>query len=137
MNTVELIRKKRDGGSLTREEIELLIGGYVSGEVPDYQMSAFLMAVFFKGMEPEETAFFTDVMLHSGSVIDLSSIPGRKVDKHSTGGVGDKVSLILAPMGAACGVAVPMISGRGLGHTGGDARQARIDPRVPDRTDAG
>jgi pyrimidine-nucleoside phosphorylase len=119
MNTVELIRKKRDGGTLTRLEIEWLIGGYVRGEVPDYQMSAFLMAVYFKGMGPEETARCTDVMLHSGGIIDLSSIPGRKVDKHSTGGVGDKVSLILAPMVAACGVAVPMISGRGLGHTGG------------------
>jgi pyrimidine-nucleoside phosphorylase len=119
VNTVELIRKKRNGGVLTRAEIESLIGGYVRGEVPDYQMSAFLMAVYFNGMEPEETALFTDVMLRSGSVVDLSSIPGRKVDKHSTGGVGDKVSLILAPMVAACGVAVPMISGRGLGHTGG------------------
>jgi pyrimidine-nucleoside phosphorylase len=119
VNTVEIIRKKRNGGALTRGEIESLIGGYVRGEVPDYQMSAFLMAVYFNGMEPAETPLFTDVMLHSGSVIDLSSIPGRKVDKHSTGGVGDKVSLILAPMVAACGVAVPMISGRGLGHTGG------------------
>jgi pyrimidine-nucleoside phosphorylase len=118
-NTVELIRKKRGGGVLTRMEIESLIGGYVTGDVPDYQMSAFLMAVFFNGMDTGETAVFTDVMLHSGSIIDLSSIPGRKVDKHSTGGVGDKVSLILAPMVAACGVAVPMISGRGLGHTGG------------------
>ena len=119
MNTVELIRKKRNGGVLTRAEIESLIGGYVRGEVPDYQMSAFLMAVYFRGMGPEETAICTDVMLRSGSIVDLSSIPGRKVDKHSTGGVGDKVSLILAPMVAACGVAVPMISGRGLGHTGG------------------
>jgi len=119
VNTVEIIRKKRNGGTLTRFEIESLIGGYVRGEVPDYQMSAFLMAVYYRGMGPEETAQCTDVMLHSGSIIDLSSIPGRKVDKHSTGGVGDKVSLILAPMVAACGVAVPMISGRGLGHTGG------------------
>ena len=119
MNTVELIRKKRDGGTLTRAEIESLIGGYVRGEVPDYQMAAFLMAVYYKGMDPEETARCTDVMLRSGSIVDLSSIPGQKVDKHSTGGVGDKVSLILAPMVAACGVAVPMISGRGLGHTGG------------------
>jgi pyrimidine-nucleoside phosphorylase len=119
MNTVELIRKKRDGGALSRLEIESLIGGYIRGEVPGYQMSAFLMAVYYKGMTAEETARCTDVMLHSGRVIDLSSIPGRKVDKHSTGGVGDKVSLILAPMVAACGVSVPMISGRGLGHTGG------------------
>jgi pyrimidine-nucleoside phosphorylase len=119
MNPVELIRKKRSGGVLSRGEIESFIGGYVTGRIPDYQMSAFLMAVYFKGMGPEETAIFTDVMLHSGTVVDLSSIPGRKVDKHSTGGVGDKVSLILAPMVAACGVPVPMISGRGLGHTGG------------------
>jgi pyrimidine-nucleoside phosphorylase len=119
MNAVELIRRKRDGGELTREEIRYLIAGYVAGDVPEYQMSAFLMAVYFRGMSPEETARFTDVMLRSGSTIDLSSVPGRKVDKHSTGGVGDKVSLILAPMVAACGVAVPMISGRGLGHTGG------------------
>jgi pyrimidine-nucleoside phosphorylase len=119
VNTVEIIRKKRNGGILTHPEIESLIGGYLSGEVPDYQMSAFLMAVYFRGMGPEETARFTDVMLRSGSIVDLSFIPGRKVDKHSTGGVGDKISLILAPMVAACGVAVPMISGRGLGHTGG------------------
>jgi pyrimidine-nucleoside phosphorylase len=119
MNTVELIRKKRDGGALTRSEIESLISGYTRGEVPDYQMSAFLMAVYYRGMTREETALFTDVMLRSGTIVDLSSIPGRKVDKHSTGGVGDKVSLILAPMVAACGVNVPMISGRGLGHTGG------------------
>ena len=119
MNHVELIRKKRGGRALTRDEIHDFISAYVAGEVADYQMSAFLMAVYFRGMSREETAAFTDVMLHSGRVIDLSSIPGRKVDKHSTGGVGDKVSLILAPMVAACGVPVPMISGRGLGHTGG------------------
>jgi pyrimidine-nucleoside phosphorylase len=119
MNTVELIRKKRSGAALTREEIESFIGGYVRGEVPDYQMSAFLMAVYFKGMTTGETATFADVMLRSGRIVDLSSIPGKKIDKHSTGGVGDKVSLILAPMVAACGVPVPMISGRGLGHTGG------------------
>lgn len=119
MNPVEIIRKKRDGGVLSREELDQFLGGYVSGDIPDYQMSAFLMAAYFSGMSPEETLVFTDVMLHSGEVIDLASIPGRKVDKHSTGGVGDKVSLILAPMVAACGVPVPMISGRGLGHTGG------------------
>jgi pyrimidine-nucleoside phosphorylase len=119
MNLVELIRKKRSGGRLSRSEIEFLLSGYVQGSVPDYQMSAFLMAVFFTGMDEEESSIFTDVMLHSGTVIDLSSVPGRKVDKHSTGGVGDKVSLILAPMVASCGVPVPMISGRGLGHTGG------------------
>ena len=119
MNIVELIRKKREGASLTEEEFRFLLTGYVEGSVPDYQMSAFLMACYFRGMSREETLTFTKLMLHSGEVIDLSEIPGIKVDKHSTGGVGDKVSLILAPMVAACGVPVPMISGRGLGHTGG------------------
>jgi pyrimidine-nucleoside phosphorylase len=119
MNPVELIRKKRNGGALSRQEFTWLLDGYVSGRLPDYQMSAFLMAVYFNGMTEEETSTFTDIMLHSGVVVDLSAIPGVKVDKHSTGGVGDKVSLILAPMVAACGVPVPMISGRGLGHTGG------------------
>ena len=119
MNVVELIRKKREGGSLTEDELRFLITKYVEGGVPDYQMSAFLMACFFRGMSREETLTFTRLMLHSGEVMDLSEIPGVKVDKHSTGGVGDKVSLILAPMVAACGVPVPMISGRGLGHTGG------------------
>jgi pyrimidine-nucleoside phosphorylase len=119
MNPVELIRKKREGNSLTRDEVSYLISSYTRGELPDYQMSAFLMACFFRGMSKEETLTFTNEMLHSGDVIDLSSIPGIKVDKHSTGGVGDKVSLILAPIVAACGVPVPMISGRGLGHTGG------------------
>lgn len=115
----ELIRKKRDGLVLSRDELKSFIDGYLAGSVAEYQMSAFLMAVYFRGMNEEETAVFTDVMLHSGKTVDLSSIPGVKVDKHSTGGVGDKVSLILAPMVAACGVPVPMISGRGLGHTGG------------------
>jgi pyrimidine-nucleoside phosphorylase len=119
VNIVELIRKKREGGSLTEEEFRYLITGYVEQRVPDYQMSAFLMAAFFRGMSKEETLTFTKLMLHSGAVLDLSEIPGIKVDKHSTGGVGDKVSLILAPVVAACGVPVPMISGRGLGHTGG------------------
>jgi pyrimidine-nucleoside phosphorylase len=119
MIAVELIRKKREGGTLAKEEMRWLIQEYVSGGIPDYQMSAFLMACYFRGMTEEETLTFTDLMLHSGVVIDLTDIPGAKVDKHSTGGVGDKVSLILAPIVAACGVSVPMISGRGLGHTGG------------------
>jgi pyrimidine-nucleoside phosphorylase len=119
VNPVELIRKKRDGGTLSKDDLRAFIAGYVAGSIPDYQMSAFLMAVYFRGMTSEERAIFTDVMLHSGDVVDLAGIPGVKVDKHSTGGVGDKVSVILAPMVAACGVPVPMISGRGLGHTGG------------------
>jgi pyrimidine-nucleoside phosphorylase len=119
MNIVELIRKKREGLALTEEEFQYILAGYVEGSVPDYQMSAFLMACYFKGMSEQETFTFTRLMLQSGNIVDLSSIPGVKVDKHSTGGVGDKVSLILAPIVASCGVPVPMISGRGLGHTGG------------------
>jgi pyrimidine-nucleoside phosphorylase len=119
MRAVDVIMKKRDGGELSREEIASLIDGYVALTVPDYQVSAWAMAVFFKGMSPRETADLTDVMLRSGSVMDLSGIAGPFVDKHSTGGVGDKVSLILAPMVAACGLKVPMMSGRALGHTGG------------------
>src|SRR5262245_63146194 len=116
---VELIAKKRDGGELTDAELSRLIAGLMSGELADYQMSAFCMAVFFQGMTARETAALTHAMLTSGDVIDLSDIDAPKVDKHSTGGVGDKVSLCLAPLVASCGVAVPMISGRGLGHTGG------------------
>lgn len=119
MNSIELIREKRNGGKLNKEEIDFLIQGYSSGSIPDYQFSAFLMAVYLNGCDKEETAHITDSMLHSGKVVDLSSIPGKKVDKHSTGGVGDKTSLILAPIAAAAGVKVPMISGRGLGHSGG------------------
>lgn len=118
-NTVSLIRRKRDGGHLTKDEIHYLIDAYTRDELPDYQMSAFLMAVFLKGMNDEEAAAIAYAMLHSGKVMDLSEVPGIKVDKHSTGGVGDKLSLILAPIVAAAGVPVPMISGRGLGHTGG------------------
>ncbi len=119
LNVVELIRLKRDGGNLTAAQIEELIAAYTAGRVPDYQMSAFVMASFLNGFSSEESAALTEAMLHSGEVLDLSDIPGKKVDKHSTGGVGDKVSIILAPIVAACGVPVPMISGRGLGHTGG------------------
>lgn len=119
MRAVDLIRKKRDSGEHSREEIEFLVSGYTRGDLPDYQMAAWLMAVWIRGLSRAETAALTDVMLHSGQVIDHSYLPCKKVDKHSTGGVGDKTSLILAPIVAAGGLAVPMISGRGLGHTGG------------------
>jgi len=119
MITSEIIARKRDGGKLTRQEIEFILSGYLSGAIPDYQMSAFLMAVFIRGMDLEETEELTWCMLNSGKILDVGFIPGVKVDKHSTGGVGDKVSLILAPLVASCGVTVPMVSGRGLGHTGG------------------
>lgn len=119
MNVVELILEKRNGGELRPEQIHELIAAYTAGDVPDYQMSAFMMASFLNGMSDSEAVALTDAMLHSGDVLDLQAIPGIKVDKHSTGGVGDCVSLILAPVVAACGVPVPMISGRGLGHTGG------------------
>jgi pyrimidine-nucleoside phosphorylase len=119
MRTVDLIHRKRDGEELAPEEIEFLIGGYTSGEIPDYQMSAFLMAVFFSGMSDREVSRLTECMLRSGDTVDLSSVPGVKVDKHSTGGVGDKTSFIVAPLAAAAGVVVPMMSGRALGHTGG------------------
>jgi len=118
-NTVTLIRKKRDGEALTPDEIQYLIREYTNDRLPDYQMSALMMASFLNGLDAEEAEAFTREMLHSGEVLDLGEIPGIKVDKHSTGGVGDKLSLILAPIVAAAGVPVPMISGRGLGHTGG------------------
>ena len=119
MRAVDLIRKKRDSKELSREEIDFLVSGYTSGEIPDYQMAAWLMAVWIRGLNRAELTALTEVMLHSGEVLDHSDIPGKKVDKHSTGGVGDKTSLILAPIVAAGGLTVPMISGRGLGHTGG------------------
>jgi len=115
----DIIVKKRDGGTLTREEIESFTRGVADGKFADYQASALLMAICWRGLNAQETAWLTEAMMKSGETIDLSDLPGPKVDKHSTGGVGDKVSLILAPLAAACGVQVPMMSGRGLGHTGG------------------
>lgn len=119
MNTVELIRKKRNGLPLSKGEIQFLISAYLKKDIPDYQFSAFLMAVFFRGMNEDEQSALTDAMINSGIVVNLKSIKGVMVDKHSTGGVGDKTSLIIAPIAAAAGVKVPMISGRGLGHSGG------------------
>jgi len=117
MRAIDCIRKKRDGNKLNKEEIEFMVKGFAEGRIPDYQFSAFLMAIYFKGMDYEETFYMTKAMM--GKILDLSDIEGKKVDKHSTGGVGDKVSLILAPLVASCGVYVPMVSGRALGHTGG------------------
>jgi pyrimidine-nucleoside phosphorylase len=119
MRTVDLIHRKRDGEELSAEEIAYVVDGYTNGTIPDYQASAFLMAVFFSGMTDREVSALTERMMLSGEKVDLSSIPGVKVDKHSTGGVGDKTSLIASPLAAAAGVIVPMISGRALGHTGG------------------
>jgi pyrimidine-nucleoside phosphorylase len=119
MRTVDLIHRKRDGEELSAEEIQYLVDGYTRGDIPDYQVSAFLMAVYFSGMSDREVSALTESMTNSGSLVDLSGIPGVKVDKHSTGGVGDKTSLIASPLAAAAGVVVPMIAGRSLGHTGG------------------
>ncbi|MEK6682442.1 MAG: thymidine phosphorylase [Nitrospirota bacterium] len=119
MRVYDIILKKRNGNRLTKEEIAFVVDGYTKGEIPDYQISALLMAVYFQGMDDEETSDLTEAMMKSGEVYDLSAISGRKIDKHSTGGVGDKTSIILAPLMASAGLVVPMMSGRGLGHTGG------------------
>ncbi|HIA01489.1 MAG TPA: thymidine phosphorylase [Myxococcales bacterium] len=133
MRFVDIIKKKRDGLSLTASEIDAVVRATLSDDVPDYQITAFLMAAFLKGMSPDERGWLTHAMTHSGDVLDFSHIDGKKVDKHSTGGVGDKVSLCLAPAVAACGVIVPMVSGRGLGHTGGTLDKLESIPGLQTR----
>src|SRR5438105_8773167 len=130
MRIVDLIEKKRDGGTQSGEELEALVGGYVRGEVPDYQVAAWLMAVCWQGMQPDEVATLTQVMAASGEQLDLSSIGRRVADKHSTGGVGDKTSLVVMPLVAACGVPVGKMSGRGLGFTGGTVDKLEAFPGI-------
>ena len=137
MNTPELIRKKRNGQALAKAEVFDFVERFTRGDIPDYQASALLMAIYFRGMDSRETADLTEAMLRSGRVLDFSALPQSKVDKHSTGGVGDKASLIIAPAAAAAGVLVPMISGRGLGHTGGTLDKLEAIPGFSPRLSAG
>src|SRR5271170_5084106 len=133
---VEIIAAKRDGEALTSGEIRALVAGLGKGDLADYQMAAWLMAVYFRGLDDAETVALTQAMLESGRVLDLAGVSGVKVDKHSTGGVGDKVSIALAPLVAACGVPVPMVCGRGLGHTGGTVDKLEAIPGFRAKLDA-